>query len=48
MNNHTVLFITNEIVTSTDGTIYDYNNCIYDNRNNDETFIRWSGQKKIR
>ena len=39
MSNTTLLFLTN-------GIIYDYKDGIYDNRNNNNTFIRWSGQKK--
>ena len=34
-------------IKSLDKLIYDYKDGIYDNRNNDDTFIRWSGQKKI-
>ena len=48
MVNHIFLFLTDGIsYRATDGTIYDYKDGIYDNRNNDDTFIRWSGQKKI-
>ena len=46
MNDHTVLFLTNGVITSSDGSIYDYKDGIYDNRNNNDTFVRWSGQKK--
>tara|TARA_Y100000590_G_C15744805_1_gene1021564 strand:- start:6621 stop:7088 length:468 start_codon:yes stop_codon:yes gene_type:complete len=46
MNRHTILFITNESVIGTNGNVYEYKDGIYNNRNNDETFIRWSGQIK--
>lgn len=47
MSNPTLLFLTNGIIISKDGIIYDYKDGIYDNRNNNNnTFVRWSGQKK--
>ena len=46
MNNHTILFLTDGKIISMDGEIYDYKDGIYDNRNGDDTFVRWSGQKK--
>ena len=45
MSNPTLLFVTNGIIKSKDGIIYDYKDGIYDNRNNNDTFVRWSGQK---
>tara|TARA_B100000795_G_C22789442_1_gene436174 strand:- start:575 stop:1039 length:465 start_codon:yes stop_codon:yes gene_type:complete len=43
---HTVLFLTNGVITSNCGTNYDYKDGIYNNINNNDTFVRWSGQKK--
>jgi hypothetical protein len=46
MATQTVLFINNGVIF-VDGNVYDYNDGIYNNALNNETFIRWSGQKKI-
>jgi hypothetical protein len=45
MSNPTVLFLTNRAIHSKNGR-YDYKDRIYDNRNNSDSFVRWSGQKK--
>ena len=46
-NKTTVLFSTNGVNIKTNaGNIYDYKDGIYDGRNNGNTFVRYSGQKK--
>ena len=45
MNKVTVLFITSKVMTMNNNT-YDYNDGIYNNIVNNETYIRWSGQRK--
>ncbi len=45
-NKTTVLFLTNGVIKSDSGYIYDYKDGIYDGRNNGITFVRWSGQER--
>ena len=45
MQKETILFITNNVMKMNNNT-YDYKDGIYNNITNNETYIRWSGQKK--